>query len=69
MVEAPYSTKAAKSEYGRFFAAFHVGSDGDGDGDVDNNEAFAKAVFLGVIDPTGQWAERSQSEYDGSWGN
>ena len=66
MVEAPYSTKAAKKEYGRFFAAFHLGSDGDADGDIEGDEAFEEAVFLGVLDPTGMWTERALVDFDGS---
>lgn len=66
MVEAPYSTKAGKKEYGRFFLAVHLGSDADDDRLVTGSEIFAEAVFLGVLDPTGMWTERALTDFDGS---
>jgi hypothetical protein len=62
--EAPFYTKVAKNEYGRFLLLFHLGSDVDAVADdVQQDEIFPKARFLAVLDTRGDWLDEEFAEY------
>lgn len=63
--EAPWYTKVAKDEYGRFLLLFHIGTDYDKSGTTgdDAGEIFETAKFLGVLDTRGDWIDEEFAEY------
>jgi prepilin-type N-terminal cleavage/methylation domain-containing protein len=61
--EAPFYTKVAKHEYGRFLLLFHLGTDEDASGTVDAAEYFSEARFLAVIDTRGDWIDEEYAEF------
>ncbi len=61
--EAPWYTKVAKDEYGRFLLLFHLGSDTDATAGVSEDEIFETARFLGVLDTRGDWIDEEFAEF------
>jgi prepilin-type N-terminal cleavage/methylation domain-containing protein len=61
--EAPFYTKVAKNEYGRFLLLFHIATDADDDGTVAAGEYFGEARFLAVLDTRGDWIDEEYAEF------
>ncbi len=61
--EAPWYTKVAKDEYGRYLLLFHLASDDDLSGTMDSDEFFSAAKFLGVLDTRGDWLDEEFAEF------
>lgn len=61
--EAPWYTKSAKNEYGRFLLLFHLATDVNDDGTVADAEFFSQARFVGVLDTFGDWLDEEYAEF------